>query len=61
MSDVSQADMNPDDEPGERLQEALRGADANDHDADGKIARDAEDRRGNGPRGGDRRNRATAQ
>jgi|GEM_PF-6547146 hypothetical protein len=39
MSDVYQSEINPDDEPGERLQEALRGIDQNDHDADGKIAR----------------------
>lgn len=28
MSDVYQSEINPDDEPGERLKEALRGADA---------------------------------
>jgi hypothetical protein len=55
MSDVYQAEINPDDEPGERLKEGLRAADANDHDADGKMARSGIDRRKNGPRIGDRR------
>ena len=35
VSDAYESEMNPDAEPGERLQEALRGADADDHDADG--------------------------
>jgi len=58
MSDVYQAEINPDDEPGERLQEGLRGADLNDHDAEGQMARTGLDRRKNGPRIGDRRDRA---
>ena len=40
VSDAYESEMNPDDEPGERLQEALRGADADDHDADGELARE---------------------
>ena len=34
MSDVTQAEMNPDAEPGESLQEALRGADAGHDEVD---------------------------
>ena len=34
MSDVYQPEVNPDQEPGESLQEGLRGADADDEDVD---------------------------
>jgi hypothetical protein len=55
MSDVYQSEINPDDEPGKRLQEGLRGASAHDNNVGGKMARSGIDRRKNGPRVGDRR------
>jgi hypothetical protein len=62
MSDVYESEINPDDEPGERLQEGLRAADANDHDADGQIYRDfANDLRTKERRQNDRRTRAANQ
>jgi hypothetical protein len=44
MSDVDLPEVNPDDEPGENLQEALRGADADDKvDENGNIGDDDPD------------------
>jgi hypothetical protein len=59
MSDVYQSEKNPDDEPGKRLQEGMRAAGVNDHNADSKMARSGIDRRKNGPRIGDRRDLST--
>ena len=61
MSDVYQSEINPDDEPGKRLQEALHGASADeDNNAGDKMARSGVDRRKNGPRIGDRRDERPA-
>jgi hypothetical protein len=49
MSDVYQNESNPDDEPGERMQEALRGANA------GRDRRETEQVVDNDRRRGDRR------
>jgi hypothetical protein len=46
MSDVYQPEVNPDQEPGESLQEGLRGADAGedgDVDENGNVAEDDPD------------------
>ncbi len=44
MSDVDIPEVNPDDEPGERLEEALRGAAIDDvQDAHGELVDDVDD------------------
>ena len=58
MSDVYQSEKDPDDQPGKRFPEGEVATNVNDQNPDDKMARSGEDRRKNGPRIGDRRDRA---